>query len=104
MPIEKMPTWDEWSNLSEEQRDYSLYKVLVALTSHDCHTDVACQERAKECGALFENVSKHCETMFESLDERITSVSQRKLMDRVVSAIIGAAVGVATAIGVWFNS
>jgi len=87
-----MPTWDEWSHLSEEQREYSLYKILVKLAKHDAASDTICASRVAECSAKF-----------EVLDSKIEDVKRHKWFDKMVSAIIGAAVGVATAIGIRFG-
>lgn len=90
--MSKMPTWEEWSSLSDEQREYSLYKVLVALSSHDSRLDAACAARVEACS-----------TRFEKLDGKIDNVKKHRWFDKMVSTIIGAAVGVATAIGILFG-
>lgn len=43
MPNGEMPSWEEWNEqLSQGQRDYSLYKVLESLNDkmHSCIKDI----------------------------------------------------------------
>lgn len=88
----QMPTWEEWKNLSYDQREYSQYKILCELAQHDSSSDTLCASRVAECGERF-----------QALDGKIEKVARRKWLDKMVSAIIGAAVGVATAIGIRFG-
>jgi hypothetical protein len=66
-----MPSWDEWKNLSEDQRDYSLYKILYDLYHRD-----------------------------RAHGEDIEILKKRKLCDRTVAAVVGAVTGILTALGV----
>lgn len=47
MPNGDMPSWEEWNEqLSEEQRQYSLYKILESI-------DKKLKSREVECGKRF---------------------------------------------------
>jgi len=73
-----MPSWEEWRELSQDQRDYSLYKVLVDLYHRERDRDNLCRERGAE----------------------IEILKKRKICDRTVAAVVGAVTGVLTALGV----
>jgi len=34
--FDKMPSWEEWNGLKEDQRQYSLYKVLDSMDNRLC--------------------------------------------------------------------
>ncbi len=76
-----MPSWDEWNGLTQEQRDYSLYKVLGDLSRNDCQREDDCLRRLLNCNSHFEKLEK------------------RKWFDRGVAAVTGVATGIAAALG-----
>ena len=46
MPSDRIPSWDEWSSqLTEEQRKYSLYKILEAIDKKLTERVISCEER-----------------------------------------------------------
>ena len=61
----KMSSWEEWNGLTEEQRQYSLYKTL------------------------------------QSLDNRLSSVENRKVVDKVCAVAGGIGGGFLAVIGKW---
>lgn len=77
-----MPDWSEWNGLTQEQRNYSLYKVLAELSKHDCNREEACTKRLIDCS-----------THFAKLDKR-------KWLDRGAALIGGAVSGVLGALGI----
>ena len=50
-----MPSWDEWDNLTEDQRNYKKYEVLVSVTRHLAET---CPKRIDICNAHFAKLDK----------------------------------------------
>lgn len=78
---DSMPTWSEWEHLSPAARDYRLYNVLVEV--YGVMAD--CQEKAQ----------------IDS--DRISTLERRKLLDRGIAAIVGAATGFVTAIASIFG-
>jgi len=75
---EKMPSWEEWNEqLTEEQRNYSLYKILDSMEKQFCNRDIICQEH----------------------HDRIKKLENRKLIDRVASGFGGIIGGCAAALG-----
>ena len=80
---EGMPSWEEWNEqLTEEQRKYSLYKVLADLYHRECQRDELCRNRLGVC-----------ETHFAKLEKR-------KWFDRVIAIGVGIGTGIATALGI----
>lgn len=77
-----MPSWEEWQGLSQDARDYSLYKVLSDLYGRECSRDETCKNRLSECT-----------THFGKLDKR-------KWFDRGVATAVGIGTGIATALGI----
>jgi hypothetical protein len=73
-----MPSWEEWRNLSQDQREYSLYKVLSDLYHREKDRDNLCRERGAE----------------------IETLKKKKLWNNTVAAVVGAVTGVLTALGV----
>lgn len=54
MPNGDMPTWEEWNEqLTEEQRQYSLYKILEAMNKTIHGQGRACQGRLDGCNKIF---------------------------------------------------
>jgi len=48
-----MPSWEEWNEqLTEEQRSYSLYKILESMNQKMA----ACPERLSVCNARFKKI------------------------------------------------
>jgi len=37
---DKMPSWEEWNGLKEDQRQYSLYKILDSMDNRLCDRDI----------------------------------------------------------------
>ena len=80
--MQTMPDWNEWSKeLTEEQRMYSLYKILCELTEQMIQRDNVCAAREKICSAHFEKIE------------------ERRWFDRVASFLGGIVGGVATMLG-----
>ncbi len=78
-----MPSWEEWNEqLSEEQRKYSLYKVLSDLSDRMYLRDEFCKGRLSVCTDHFLKLDK------------------RKWFDRTISMIVGAITGIAAALGI----
>ncbi|MBW2624258.1 MAG: hypothetical protein JRD68_15225 [Deltaproteobacteria bacterium] len=51
-PDSDMPSWEEWNaQLTEEQRQYSLYKILESI-------NVKLSEREEICGKRFSHLEK----------------------------------------------
>ena len=83
MPNGQMPSWEEWNEqLSEEQRRYSLYKILTEVNARECRRDTVCNQRLIGCSAHFEKLDK------------------RKWLDRAVATAVGIGTGIATALGI----
>lgn len=77
-----MPDWDEWKGLTQDQRDYSLYKVLTELSRQECTRDATCSKRLIECNTHFEKLEK------------------RKWLDRGAAIAGGAVAGLLGALGI----
>ncbi len=77
-----MPSWEEWNGLEEEQRKYSLFKVLTDLYYRECTRDKGCAERLFTCNDHFKKLDK------------------RRWFDRTISVIVGAVTGIGTALGI----
>jgi len=46
MPNGEMPSWEEWnSQLTEEQRQYSLYKTLESINDKLAEREIVCGKR-----------------------------------------------------------
>lgn len=73
-----MPSWDEWSGLSAEQREYSLFKVLSDLYSRECHRDETCDRRLALCT---DNFAK------QTAD--ILLLKERKRFDTSIATVAG---------------
>ena len=86
---DKMPTWEEWDKqLTEEQRRYSLYKVLSDLYSRDCERTELCDGRLN-----------HCLGLFQEHDKSIESLKKRKGIDTTFSGLMGFVGGAVMVIG-----
>ena len=84
-----MPSWEEWSEqLTEEQRRYSLYKVLADLYHRDCKRDELCDGRLK-----------HCLGLFQEHETSIEGLRRRKGIDTTVSGLMGFVGGAVMVIG-----
>jgi len=84
-----MPTWEEWDKqLTEEQRRYSLYKVLADLYHRDCRREELCDGRLK-----------HCLGLFQTHETDIKSLKDRKKLDTTVSGGFGLIGGALAIIG-----
>lgn len=84
-----MPSWEEWSTqLTEEQRRYSLYKVLADLYHREDKRDKSCDERADRCLKLF-----------AKQDETINGLKKRKGFDTTFSGVMGFVGGAVMVIG-----
>jgi hypothetical protein len=82
-----MPSWEEWNEqLSEEQRKYSLYMILSEVNARECRRDIVCLKRMIDC------------------TEHFTKLDKRKWLDRAVATAVGAATGIATALGIKIGS
>jgi hypothetical protein len=68
--------------LTEEQRKYSLYKVLTDLYTRECSRDRTCKERLGECAGRFAKLDK------------------RRWLDRGIATAVGIGTGIATALGI----
>lgn len=79
----EMPSWDEWHGLTEEQREYSLYKTLDSINHKIQSDDALCLERKGTCDARFEKIEK------------------RKLYHMAASTIGGIIGGIIAVIGGW---
>jgi hypothetical protein len=84
MPNGDMPSWDEWNGqLSEEQRQYSLYKILESLNKKMADGNLNCQNRELDCNLRFNKIEKH------------------KWWNPVAASIGGIIGGIITVIGGW---
>ena len=84
-----MPTWEEWDKqLTEEQRRYSLYKVLSDLYARDCERTELCDGRLK-----------HCLGLFREHEAEITGLKNRKKFDTTISGVFGLVGGALAMIG-----
>ena len=84
-----MPTWEEWDKqLTEEQRRYSLYKVLSDIYDRDHKREELCD------GHL-----KHCLGLFQQHEADIESLKARKKFDTGVSAATGIVGGALAIVG-----
>jgi len=73
-----MPSWEEWNEqLSEEQRQYSLYKILQSMDGKLAQ----CPERYNQC------------------DQRFRKLENRKWIDRASSGLGGVIGGILAVIG-----
>jgi hypothetical protein len=82
-----MPSWEEWNEqLSEEQRKYSLYKILTEVNARECRRDNSCNQRLIECSAHF------------------TKLDKRKWLDRGAALVGGAISGALGALGIKFGT
>jgi hypothetical protein len=77
-----MPNWEEWSGLTEEQRQYSLYKVLADLYHRECKRDELCASRMDGCEARFK------------------TLENRKWADKGVALVAGLISGLLGALGI----
>lgn len=78
-----MPDWEEWSeHLTEEQRKYSLYKILSDLYRRECVRDCTCKAQLMECKNRFDKLDK------------------RKWFDKGIAVICGLISGIAGALGI----
>lgn len=78
-----MPSWDEWHGLTEEQREYSLYKTLDAINQKVQGYDTLCGERKETC------------------DSRFEKIEHRKLYHMAASTVGGVIGGIIAVIGGW---
>jgi len=77
-----MPTWEEWNvQLSQEQRDYSLFKILESMDSKLSTRCATCAQRLKDC------------------EDRFKTIEKRKWIDRACSAGGGVVGGFMAVIG-----
>ena len=84
-----MPSWEEWNEqLTEEQRRYSLYKVLADLYHREDKRDQSCDARAD-----------HCLQLFAKYDKSLESLKKRKGIDTTFSGIMGFVGGAVMVIG-----
>ena len=82
MPNGQMPSWEEWNEqLSEEQRKYTLYKILTEVNARECRRDIQCNDRLTVCSEHFIRLDK------------------RKWLDRAVATAVGIGTGIAAALG-----
>ena len=44
----KMPSWKEWSGLKEDQRQYSLYKILSSISEQSSERKITCGKRFRK--------------------------------------------------------
>ena len=59
MPNVEMPSWEEWNlQLTEEQRQYSLYKILESINAKLATKELECSERELECSKKFRRLEK----------------------------------------------
>lgn len=83
MPNGHMPSWEEWNEqLSDEQRQYSLYKVLDSLDNRISCREDECEKRMVICKNEFESLKK------------------RKWFDRGAALVGGAISGALGALGI----
>ena len=54
-----IPSWEEWNEqLTQEQRHYSLYKILQSMDKKLSEKDLQCKGQIKECRDKFEKLEK----------------------------------------------
>ena len=69
-----MSSWDEWRDLTLEQREYSLFRVLESLDQKLINTETETIERISNC------------------DKRFKVIENRKIFDQA-KAFIGGIIG-----------
>lgn len=76
-----IPSWEEWNEqMSQEQRDYSLYKILENMNSK----------------------LNHCPVQLAECDKRFKTIEDRKWFHAAASAVGGVIGGISAVIGKWF--
>jgi len=56
MSKEMMPSWEEWNNLTPEQRDYSLFKTLGSIDRKLMENKDATETRVVDCEKRFKKI------------------------------------------------
>jgi len=56
MPDNIMPSWEEWSELSQEQRDYSLFRTLGSIDGRLMDAESGLDARTVVCGKRFKGI------------------------------------------------
>lgn len=51
-----MPSWSEWNNLTEDQKEYELYKTLSQLANQDFCMSTNCRQRLEACESRFKKI------------------------------------------------
>lgn len=74
-----MPSWEEWSGLTQDARDYKQFETLVVLTRH---------------------LQSQCPARLEACDARFKTLEKRKWFDRAASVAGGAISGALGALGI----
>lgn len=80
--LDSFPDWEEWSGLSDDQRQYSLYKMLRALHGRLDQMAHGCVEQKIIC------------------TERFQRMQNRKFFDTTIAAVGGAISGLLGALGI----
>lgn len=58
MSTSEMPSWEEWSGLTEQQREYSLYKTLEAINKQLAEQEISWHQQKLSCSAHFAKLEK----------------------------------------------
>ena len=85
----KFPDWNEWRGLTNEQREYELYRVLSFLSGEATLAKSEYSQIKKDCMVQVGN----CAGKFQELDDKIKA---KKFWDRT-TATVGGAIGGAVA-------
>jgi hypothetical protein len=89
----KFPDWNEWRGLTNEQREYELYRVLSFLSGEATMAKSEYSQIKKDCMLQVGT----CAGKFQELDDNIKA---KKFWDRTAAAIGGAVGGAITALGI----
>lgn len=81
----EMPSWEEWNNLTDDQRRYSKFKIL-----HDLYFKIDCQHIA-------------CENRLPLCEKRMEKLEKQKWMNRLTSVFFGILAGICTVLGIKFD-
>jgi len=79
----QIPSWEEWNEqLTQEQRHYSLYKILQSMDAKMSCKDIQCKTRVE-----------HCEKEFLIIDRKLDGMKEvirkRRVTDKVFAAATG---------------
>ena len=87
------PDWDEWRGLTNEQRDYELYRVLSFLHADSKQARLDSETMRESCRMQV----AECEKRFQNIQDEVRS---KRWLDRTVATVSAAIGGALAYIGI----